>query len=626
MFNSFRLHPATFLVVGALLVPSVVWAQSAPSIVPVDNAAAPVPASVAAPNARVSTQPIIDSMSFRSVDVSELLSMISTQFDVPIAIAGDVTGKINAINLKGITADQAISTVTRVAGLSCEKVEGTYIISKAAPVTSASETGSVVPNLPPITQSGFANGSMAANRARGADKALDQFGSPNADVNALDDEPTLAKISNAGDARKRTFQMTVRNIKPSLMAYWLDPANHEAPVEIRSNKNLDNRYIDGPIRFQALNGPNQTTNTSGNNQGSGNQNFGRQGFNTQGLVPDSNPYLNSNAEAVQTYSDAQFGGGNGGGGFGGNNGGGNNNNRGGRGGANGGGVFQLPNGVDRIVAVDPQNALLVFGTPQGAAELAATIRFLDRPLRQVEIEAQFLSIQTSASKAYGFDFSSARGNVTASNTGNVATSGLLVSYLKGNFQANISAAVNDGRAKVLTAPRVLAINNLTAVLEQSVSTPIIITTTTTTANNATTTQASQQVFFVTTSIGLEVTPTINNDDTITVLMQPQLQTQGTPNSLGASTITSQSLRTIANVRDGETVALGGLRTKNVNVNRTKVPLLSEIPLVGQFFGQRANSDVETELIIFLTARIIRRAGDEDGVAAASDIPVGVGGG
>ncbi len=86
-----------------------------------------------------------------------------------------------------------------------------------------------------------------------------------------------------------------------------------------------------------------------------------------------------------------------------------------------------------------------------------------------------------------------------------------------------------------------------------------------------------------------------------------------------------TLETKANVRDGDTIALGGLRTKNISLSKTKVPVLGDIPFIGQIFTSRTNASIENELIIFLTARIIRRAGD-DGVAGAVDLPVGIGGG
>ncbi|RYZ83853.1 MAG: type II and III secretion system protein, partial [Proteobacteria bacterium] len=253
--------------------------------------------------------------------------------------------------------------------------------------------------------------------------------------------------------------------------------------------------------------------------------------------------------------------------------------------------------------------------------------FLDRPLRQVEIEAQFLSVSTSDARAYGFDFSTSRGNFNASSNGTAPSTpagGLQFGVFRGAFEARIAASIASGKAKVLTAPRVTAINNLTATLTQSTFTPITLTQTNTVANNGIAQQTGQNVFYVQTQIGLEVTPTINNDDTVTVLMRPTLESSGTPNAQGAATITSQQLETIANVRDGETIALGGLRTTNITIDRTKVPVIGDIPILGKLFRSRNNSAIEAELIIFLTARIIRRVGDDDGVGA-TDIPVGVGG-
>lgn len=626
MSISLRLRPTTLLVAGALLAPSAAFAQvSVLPIVPAEGVSAPVPSAVASP-ATVSVQPKIDSMSFNNVDVADLLDMISTQFNIPIAIAGDVSGRIRTINLREISAEQAIDTVTRVAGLSCQKADGIYIFSKAAPVAAVAPLldPQIVPVLPPLSQ-GF-GGNRAANIGN---PSVGSFNSPGSDVDIratrIDNDPVLDNVGNGTDSKKRNYPIRVRNIKPSLMAYWLDPANHEMPIEIQTAKNSESRYGHRPFVTDSFGGQTQTASSITNQQG--------QNFNAQGLVPNNvNPWINSSAESVRTLADAQFGNNNnnnnnngGGGGRGNQNGGGRGGQNGGRGGN--GGVFQLPTGVDRIVAVDPQNTLLVFGNPQGFAELSRTIAFLDRPLRQVEIEAQFLSINTSDANTYGFDFSTSRGNFNASSTGTATSTtsgGLQFGFIRGNFQAAIAAATNSGRAKLLTAPRVTAINNLTANLEQTTSTPIILTTTNTIANNAISQNTSQQVFYVTTTIGLEVTPTINNDDTVTVLMRPVLQSQGTPNSLGASQITSQALETIANVRDGETIALGGLRSKNISLNKTKVPLLGDIPFFGQLFTSRSTSEIENELIIFLTARIIRRAGDDDSIAG-TDLAIGTGG-
>jgi general secretion pathway protein D len=191
--------------------------------------------------------------------------------------------------------------------------------------------------------------------------------------------------------------------------------------------------------------------------------------------------------------------------------------------------------------------------------------------------------------------------------------------VRGNFQATLAAEVTANRAKIVSAPRVTAINNLTAEIASQTSRPVVLTDTQIGIGGQVGIQ--QRLIFINTSVALTVTPTINNDDTVTVLMQPQFQTQdqGTDATLGAGQISSNIVRTVANVRDGQTIALGGLRVKNSTVGGSKIPLLSDIPLIGGLFRSRTRLENDDDLIIFLTARIVRRQGDEAAVVGA-DLP------
>src|SRR5690606_30575627 len=122
------------------------------------------------------------------------------------------------------------------------------------------------------------------------------------------------------------------------------------------------------------------------------------------------------------------------------------------------------------------------------------------------------------------------------------------------------------KARIVNSPRVTTLNNLTAYLFSATSTPIVLSSSTTGIGGQVGSQ--QNAFFLTTSIGLVVTPTINNDDTITVFLTPQVQVQTpvqtTNTSVGgddddnnnntASSIpafTSQYLTTVATVKDGD---------------------------------------------------------------------------
>ena len=246
-------------------------------------------------------------------------------------------------------------------------------------------------------------------------------------------------------------------------------------------------------------------------------------------------------------------------------------------------------------------------------ELQDTIAFLDKPLQQVEIEAQFVTVQTSATNTFGINYSTAQGNFSATATGfapaaSASAGALTVGFVRGNFRATLTALLSQNRAKIITAPRILAINNLTASLSSTTSTPVILTTVSQSIGGQ---QAQgQNLIFINTSIGLTVTPTINNDGTITVLMQPQLSSQ-TGGVGGVPGVVQQQLQTIANVRDGDTIALGGLKAKSVTRNTDKIPFLSNIPFFGALFRNKVSLETDSDLIIFLTARIQRRVEDNE---------------
>ena len=601
--NSFK--PRSFstaaLVLGAMS-PSL-WAQGiSPAIVPTGETPAPLGAAVPAPvtSAFPSTaRPMIE-LKFKDVDVADLLGIISDQFDVQVVIASDVSGiRLASINLSNRTPEAAIQAVVSAAGLKYRKqADGTFLIAK----TLIDETPAITNNTAINSNNSFGGNGLPTGFGRDFSQSQSQSQSAlpplGGGTNSEFDIPNLVGESNRASGRKRQHTLRIRNVSPSVMAYWLDPANNDLPVQFQVSDMLQDRYGNQAVARNALSASDQMA-----AQGGLSSSVSPSSFVSPGAF---NPYTQRGNAEIR--SNAQFN-------NGGNNRGGNNNRAGGRGGA-GGGVFQLPTGVDRIVAIDPQNALLVFGTDEGIRELQDTIAFLDRPLRQVEIEAQFITVSTADSRSFGIDFSTAQGNFNASNTGFASTPGqgsFQVGFVRGNFQAKLTALLTKNRAKIITAPRVTAINNLTASLVSSESRPIILTTAVQGGGLNGGQAQGQNLIYITTSIGLTVTPTINNDDTVTVLMQPQLQSQTILADIAAPLVTSQAVQTIANVRDGDTIALGGLRANTISRGGARVPLLGDLPLIGKLFRSRNAIDNQSELIIFLTARIIRRAGDDDAV-------------
>ncbi len=235
----------------------------------------------------------------------------------------------------------------------------------------------------------------------------------------------------------------------------------------------------------------------------------------------------------------------------------------------------------RLAASDEQNLLFVGGGDvQQIAKVRELVSILDQPLRKVEFEAQFVQLPAAELKQFGISTDAA----TAGKPGVAAPieGAISVGFVRDDFQTRLDEIVADGKAKVIsTKPQILT-NNMGLAISL-LSGPI---------DN---TGANQNKPLVAPANGTDtiftVTPTINGDDTITVLMNIATLPV-TANYLG--------LETVANVRDGETIALTGLKSAAFPsaLRDYKVPLLNDIPIIGGLFRSK-------NVVMFVTARIVR---------------------
>ena len=616
-------HPTSGALLAGCLVATTAHAQDAP-ITPITEpatAVAPVPERVAAPNKPISTLGL--DLQFRDIPVKQLLSTLGEQFNINIAVNADVDGVIGSINLVNQTPEEALQTAIAVAGnLTLNRMpNGTYIVTKrqsgGSAQTMAPSTDFASGNFAPqaisptnnfgvpggFNSSAFnpnnfgSNAGLVGNGALGS--ALPPLGQQMGNA-MLNDLPTLVQANNGNNERQIRY-IKIKNAPSALIAYQLDPAHNEMPVQLQTANARNNNYGQQILGQFATGSSTATAASSFDTLSSSIANS-----------PAINPYLRTSASGLirpEVRANSQFGGGRNqqqGGQQGGRG-----NQRGGAGGGNAGGSFDLPGDIEQIVSVDPQNVLLVAGgTDEDIRRLQELIDVLDQPLRQVEIEAQFVELRSQDARTFGIDFSTARGNFDAATTGfasDPVPGSFQIGFVRNNFTARLNALIANNRAKIINAPRVTAINNLTATLQSTERRSLILTTV---SQNIGGQQAQgQNLLFISTTTGLTVTPTINGDDTITVLMQPQVSTQD-PGNGALGTITQRQLETVANVRDGDTIALGGLKTISNSRQDYKVPLLGDIPLIGGLFRSKTIAENESELIIFLTARIIRRAGDD----------------
>ncbi|MEA2552703.1 MAG: ral secretion pathway protein, partial [Fimbriimonadaceae bacterium] len=198
------------------------------------------------------------------------------------------------------------------------------------------------------------------------------------------------------------------------------------------------------------------------------------------------------------------------------------------------------------------------------------------------------------------------------------SSPFFLSYSAGNLAFRLRALLNESNGHSVQAPTIRTMNNQPASISAQTTTTLFLTQIQTTpSGNITTTQPVPY----TSRTGLAVTPRINNDGTITMFLAPQVQDFGQirrgPNGIEIPDLVSQTLSVVARVKNGETIALGGLNKKNDLSSFQRYPVLSDLPLIGQFFRTRTTSRNDTELIIFVTPTIIE---DEDATGASGTSP------
>ena len=167
-----------------------------------------------------------------------------------------------------------------------------------------------------------------------------------------------------------------------------------------------------------------------------------------------------------------------------------------------------------------------------------------------------------------------------------------------NLNLRLSAAENRGNIKTISSPRVVTVDNIDASISQGVSIPFSQTS----AAGVTTT-------FIEARLELRVTPHVTQEGSIQMKINA---TNNQPNpgltgSNGQPSITRREAKTEVLVRDGDTTVIGGIYTRRNAEAWNEVPVLSKIPVLGWLFKKKAISDDRTELMVFITPRIVNRS-------------------
>jgi general secretion pathway protein D len=264
----------------------------------------------------------------------------------------------------------------------------------------------------------------------------------------------------------------------------------------------------------------------------------------------------------------------------------------------------LGQSVDSSLAVDRRlNAIWIKGSPERIARVKDQIAMIDVPVDSVILETQFVELTEQGARALGIDFANSSGQIASGNiqTGNFLPFGYDSNKVlaSGQVQAAIYAQIQKGRGRIVSKPRIAAQSGSTAKIITGDALPILTAITLSGVNGV-----SQQVQYVNVGVTLQIAPRVSADGYVTSHLYAVVSSV-TGYSQGYPTISQREAETSASVRDGETFVIGGLTQENDLTNRSKIPLLGDIPLLGQAFRTEKTTKSNTELYIVITPHIVR---------------------
>lgn len=267
-----------------------------------------------------------------------------------------------------------------------------------------------------------------------------------------------------------------------------------------------------------------------------------------------------------------------------------------------------------IIADARTNAVVVYDVPEMMPVYQRAIAMLDRPQDLVEISAVVMDVSSDAARELGI-----RWGAGASSSGrpappygsglpNVVTAtaaidaGITLTTLIGNsahyLYEQIHALEQGGRARILSRPRVLTLNNAEAVLSSRNSVYVRV------AGNQ-----DANLFNVDTGLTLKVTPTVEQGgEHGNILLSEQIEDgsfDGTSSVDGIPRVNSNSIITQAVVGDGESLLIGGYEYEHSQTSDSKVPVLGDIPIIGALFSDNRTAVDRTERLVLITPQIKR---------------------
>jgi len=281
----------------------------------------------------------------------------------------------------------------------------------------------------------------------------------------------------------------------------------------------------------------------------------------------------------------------------------------------------------RVVPNMTDNSLLILATPEEYESILRLLRELDIPPRQVLIEAKIFEVQLTGALSWGLDWFLKNRNTSGTPNSHSLTadftksalnlsSGWLLRQSK-ELLAALSTSELATRTRVISTPSVIATDSIAAAINVGVEVPML------TAQAVTGVQQGGSSLFANTitnrqtGVSLNITANVNPSGVVTLVINQEVSSPGPPplGGIQSPSFSNRSVSTQVTMQDGDTIAIGGIISESNTQSSGGLPFLHRIPFLGAAFGNKSFSRERSELLIFITPRVIY---DTNGLTDASD--------
>jgi general secretion pathway protein D len=271
--------------------------------------------------------------------------------------------------------------------------------------------------------------------------------------------------------------------------------------------------------------------------------------------------------------------------------------------------------IPHVIPNPFDNTILIQGTQQEYEQILNLLRQLDIPPRQVLIDAKIYEVDLTGAFAAGvtafLEQKDAQGagarilSATSSAAGLTLNAGALV-LRSHELLAALNAKETKSHTRVISAPSIIATDSIPASLNVGTEVPVLTSQAVTGVQQNGSSLFTNTVANRSTGVSLNFTARVNSSGMVTLIISQNVSSPEAPPAGGiqSPSFQNRTFQTQLTVQDGDTVAIGGIITENDLRSSAGVPVLQRLPGIGAAFGSKSISKSRTELVVFLTPRVI----------------------